>query len=141
MSDCARCVHTYLSGNCVLGCDQTFTIIENGVIISSLETDCPHFVLSGRVNDSIDSVNDSIDSVNDSSDSAKDSSTKFEILRVVVVGLFGACTASVSFCIEDKVPTLDFITFLFCVMFIISAIIYAYESPVDNDQDQDGDDQ
>lgn len=77
----------------------------------------------------------------DSSDNAKDSSTKFNILRGIVVGLFGACASSVLFFVVNEVPTLDYITFNFCVVFLISAVIYAYDSPVDNDQDQDGDDQ
>ena len=74
-------------------------------------------------------------------DSAKDSSTKFNILRGIVVGLFGACASCVLFFVVDEVPTLDYITFNFCMIFLISAGIYAYDSPVDNDLDQDGDDQ
>ena len=157
MSDCDQCVHTYISGNCLLGCDQTFTTIENRVVNSSLEPNCPHFVLSGRVRDSSDSVRDSSDSVRDSSDSAKDLSnqgtnenvfsdsyltdklsSKFEILRNINIGLFGGCITGAVFFGLNKVPSLDFITFLFCVMFLISAAIYAY-SPEDNDQDQVGD--
>ena len=72
-------------------------------------------------------------------DSVKDSSTKFEILRGVTYGLCGGSAVSVLFFILNEVPTLDFITLIFCVVFTISAGIYAYDSPVDNDQDQDGD--
>ena len=160
MSDCDRCVHTYISGNCLLGCDQTFTTIENRVVNSSLEPDCPHFVLSGRVRDSNDSVRDSGDSAKDLSDCAKDLSdkgtnenifsdsyltdklgAKFDILRNINLGLFGGCITGAVFFGLNKVPSLDFITFVFCVMFIISAAIYAFDSPEDNEQDPDGDDQ
>jgi hypothetical protein len=138
MSDCDKCVHIYLSGNCLLGCDQTFTTIENRVVNSSLEPNCPHFVLSGRVRDSSDSVRDSSDSAKDSGNNAKDSSAKFEILRNINYGLFGGCTTSALFLILNEIPSLDTIIFLFCVMFLISAAIYAY-SPEDNNQDQVGD--
>lgn len=67
------------------------------------------------------------------------SNTKFDILRNIIAGLFGACTVSVLFFVVDEVPTLDYITFLFCMVFLISAVVYVYDSPVDNDQDQDGD--
>ncbi len=73
------------------------------------------------------------------SDSVKDSSAKFEILRNINYGLFGGCTTSALFLILNEIPSLDTIIFLFCVVFLISAVIYAYDSPVDNDQDQDGD--
>ena len=77
------------------------------------------------------------------SDSKPDdkSNTKFDILRGVNHGIFGAGTVSVLFFVVNEVPTLDYITFNFCVVFLIGAVIYAYDSPVDNDQDQDGDDQ
>ena len=66
-------------------------------------------------------------------------SSKFEILRNINLGLFGGCITGALFFILNEVPSLDFITFVFCVVFIISAGIYAYDSPADNDQDQDGD--
>ena len=87
------------------------------------------------------------DSAKDLGDSAKDSkpedksNTKFDILRGVILGLFGVFSTSALFFILNEVPTLDFITLTFCMIFSISAVIYAYDSPVDNDQDQDGDDQ
>ena len=152
MSDCDKCVHTYLSGNCVLGCDQTFAIIENRVVNSSLEPDCPHFVLSGRVRDSSDSVRDSSDSAKDLSDKGTNEKVfsdsyltdklgaKFDILRNINLGLFGGCITGAVFFGLNKVPSLDFITFVFCVMFIISAAIYAFDSPEDNEQDPDGGD-
>ena len=85
------------------------------------------------------------DNVKDLGDSAKDSKpdgkliVKFDILRGVILGLFGVFSTSALFFILNEVPTLDFITLTFCMIFSISAIIYAYDSPVDNDQDQDGD--
>jgi len=133
MSDCDQCVHTYKSGNCLLGHNQTSTTIDNRVVNSSLEPDCPYFVLGYCVRDSGDCVRDS-------SDSVRDSSTKFEILRGVNHGLVGGYTASACFFILDTVPSLDCITLFFCVIFLISAAIYAFDSPEDNDQDQDGDD-
>jgi len=148
MSDCDRCVHTYKSGNCLLGHNQTFTTIDNRVVNSSLEPDCPNFVLGYCVRDSSDSVRDSGDSVKDSSDSAKDLgdsakdlSSKFDILRTINVGLIGGGGAGAVFYISNEIPTLDFITFIFCVVFAISMVIHVYDSPEDNDQDQDGDDQ
>jgi hypothetical protein len=123
------------------------------VVNSSLEPDCPHFVLSGRVRDSSDSAKDSGDSAKDLS--AQDTnenifsnsyltdklSAKFDILRNINLGLFGGCITGAVFFGLNKIPSLDFITFVFCVMFIISAAIYAFDSPEDNDQDPDGDDQ
>ena len=197
MSDCDQCVHTYRSGNCLLGCDQTFTTIENRVVNSSLEPDCPHFILSGRVRDSSNTskdldndIKDLDNDIKDSDNNTKDSSngylcfypaldgaecsdwqasvinpcefkpetcgyskkkreanqktkpedklsSKFEILRNINLGLFGGCITGAVFFGLNKVPSLDFITFVFCVMFIISAAIYAY-SPEDNDLDQVG---
>jgi hypothetical protein len=146
MSDCDKCVHTYRSGNCVLGCDQTFTIIENRVVNSSLEPYCPHFVLSGRVRDSSDSAKDLSDrdtneNIDTDSKPGYKLCTKFEVLRNINLGLFGGCITGAVFFGLNKVPSLDFITFVFCVMFIISAAIYAFDFPEDNDQDPDGDDQ
>lgn len=153
MSDCDRCVHTYRSGNCLIGLDQTFTIIGNKGVNSSLKPDCPHFVLSGRVKDSSGRVRDSSDCAKDSGDQSTNEKifsdsyltdklgAKFDILRNINLGLFGGCITGAVFFGLNKIPSLDFITFVFCVMFIISAAIYAFDSPVDNDQDPDGDDE
>lgn len=134
MSDCDRCVHIYLSGNCLLGCDQTFTTIENRVVNSSLEPDCPHFVLSGRVRDSSDSVKDSGDSAKDLSDCTDwdDQKPKSKIdidniLADVKMGMFGAGFASFIIISLNEVPAIN-VPISFLVIFIIAQMIQWYRS-------------
>ena len=148
MSDCDLCVHTYRSGNCLLGCDQTFTTIENRVVNSSLEPDCPHFVLSGLVRDSSDSAKDLGDSAKDLGDSAKDSnndttdldndikdsdnttkdlSDKDNIL-FLLIGLkdifFGVTVTSAIFYGLQEVPHLNFVTYSCITLLVICLGIY-----------------
>ena len=141
MSDCDQCVHTYLSGNCLLGCDQTFTTIENRVVNSSLEPDCSHFVLSGRVRDSSDNPKDLGDSakdsnndttdldndIKDSDNTTKDLSDKDNIL-FILIGLkdilFGVAVTSAVFYGLQDIPNLDFITSSFITLLVICLVIY-----------------
>lgn len=127
MSDCDKCVHIYLSGNCLLGCDQTFAIIENRVVNSSLEPDCPHFVLSGRVRDSNNDTTDLDNDIKDSDNTTKDLSDKDNIL-FILIGLkdilFGVTVTSAVFYGLQDIPNLDFITSSFITLLVICLAIY-----------------
>jgi hypothetical protein len=132
-------VHTYRSGNCLIGLDQTFAIIDDKGVNSSLEPDCPHFVLSGRVRDSSDSAKDSGDSAKDLSgctdwDDQKPKS-KIDINNIladVKMGMLGAGFASFIIISLNEVPTID-VPISFLVIFIITQMIQWYRSKKSGD--------
>lgn len=127
MSDCDRCVHTYKSGNCLLGHNQTFTTIGNKVVISSLEPDCHNFVLGYCVRDSSESVKDSSNSAKDTNENIfTDSNLKdrtFDLLFNLCHAFLGIAVTSAFFLLLNEIPTVGFVL-TSSILFLLSSVAF-----------------